>query len=75
MIKQNVTLSNTQEGKIQKRLMKFQSAFQEQGPGPSCLNGRLSANPGLNFNPGFFIFLSKALSGIIFSILFRVSNH
>ena len=29
----------------------------------------------LNFNPGFFFFLSKALSWIIFSILFRVSNH
>ena len=35
----------------------------------------VSANPGLNFNPGFFFFLSKALSRIIFSILFRVSNH
>ena len=35
----------------------------------------VSANPGLNFNPEFFIFLSKALSWIIFSILFRVSNH
>ena len=35
----------------------------------------VSANPGLNFNPGFPIFLSKALSGIIFSIPFRVSNH
>ena len=32
-------------------------------------------NPGLNFNPECFIFLSKALSRIIFSILFRVSNH
>ena len=32
-------------------------------------------NPGLNFNVGFFIFLSKALSWIIFSILIRVSNH
>ena len=29
----------------------------------------------LNFNPGFFIFLSKALSQIIFSFLFRVSNY
>ena len=29
---------------------------------------RLSANPGLNFNPGFFFFLPKALSQIIFSI-------
>ena len=35
----------------------------------------VSAIPGLNFNPGFFFFLSKALSRIIFSILFRVSNH
>ena len=35
----------------------------------------VSANPGLNFNPGFFFCLSKALSQIIFSILFRVSNH
>ena len=35
----------------------------------------VSANPGLNFNLGFFFYLSKALSGIIFSILFRVSNH
>ena len=35
----------------------------------------VSVNPGLNFNVGFFIFLSKALSWIIFSILFRVSNH
>ena len=26
-------------------------------------------------NPGFFFFLSKALSRIIFSVLFRVSNH
>ena len=26
-------------------------------------------------NPGFFFFLSKAYYGIIFSILFRVSNH
>ena len=36
---------------------------------------RVSANSGLNFNPGFLSFLSKALSRIIFSILFRVSNH
>ena len=33
------------------------------------------ANPGLNFNPGFFFLLSKALSGILFSILYGVSNH
>ena len=35
----------------------------------------VSANLRLNCNPGFFIFLSKALSRIIFSILFRASNH
>ena len=34
-----------------------------------------SADPGLNFNPGFFMPLFKGLLGIIFSILFRVSNH
>ena len=35
----------------------------------------VSANQGLNFNPAFFFFLSKALYRIIFSILFRVSNR
>ena len=35
----------------------------------------VSSNPGLNFNPGFFLFSSKALSWITFYILFRVSNH
>ena len=35
----------------------------------------VSSNTGLNFNPGFFIFLTKALSQMIFSVLFRVSNH
>ena len=30
---------------------------------------------GLNFNPGFFFFYSKAFFQIIFSILFRVSYH
>ena len=35
----------------------------------------VSANPGLNFDPCFFFFLLKALSRILFSILFRVSNH
>ena len=35
----------------------------------------VSATLGLNFNPGFFFLLSKALSRIIFSILLRVSNH
>ena len=44
----------------------------DQGP---VVRTRVSANPGLNFNSGFFIFLSKALSRIIFSFLFRVSNY
>ena len=35
----------------------------------------ISANPGLNFNPGLFYFSSKPFSGAIFSILFRVTNH
>ena len=43
-----------------------------QGP---VVRKPVSVNPGLNFNPGFFIFLSKALSQIIFSFLFRVSNY
>ena len=35
----------------------------------------ISANSGLNFNLGFFLFCSKTFSQIIFSILFRASNH
>ena len=35
----------------------------------------ISVNPGLNFNPGLFIFSSKAFSRTIFSIIFRVANH
>ena len=35
----------------------------------------ISANPGLNFNPGLFFFSSKAFSQTILSILFRVANH
>ena len=46
-----------------------------QGPGPPVVQTPISTNPGLNFNPGFFFFLSKALSRIIFSIFFRISNH
>ena len=46
--------------------------YVHQGP---VVRAPVSANPGLNFNPGFFIFLSNALSRIIFSFLFRVSNH
>ena len=43
-------------------------------PGP-VIRTPVSANPGINFNPGFFIFVSKALSRIIFSFLFRVSYY
>ena len=35
----------------------------------------VSANPGLNFNPGLFFFSSKAFSRKISPILFRVFNH
>ena len=46
---------------------------------PLAIIGRaaqlVSANPGLNFNSDFFSFLSKALSRIIFSIFFSLSNH
>ena len=43
-----------------------------ESPGPSC---SISANLGLNVNPGFFFFRSKAFSRIIFSSLFRASHH
>ena len=35
----------------------------------------IGANPGLDLNPDFCFFLSKAFSRTIFSILFRVSYH
>ena len=38
-------------------------------------SAKISANPGLNFNLGFFFFCSKVFSRIIFSILFRATNH
>ena len=37
--------------------------------------GRLTLNPELKFNPGFFFFCSKEFSRIIFSASFRASNH
>ena len=43
-----------------------------QGP---VVRRRISADPRLNFNLGLFFFCSKAFSRIIFSILFRASNH
>ena len=41
--------------------------FWNQGP---VVRTPVGANPGLNFNPGFFFFLSKALYRIILSIFF-----
>ena len=41
----------------------------------SVVRRPISANPWLNFNLGFFFFCSKGFSRIIFSILFRASNH
>ena len=41
---------------------------------PSC-SSPVSANPGLNFNLGFFFFCSEAFSRIIFSIFFRPSTY
>ena len=35
----------------------------------------ISVNPGLNYNPSFFFFCSKAPSQLIFSFLLRVSNN
>ena len=35
----------------------------------------ISAKPALNFNPSFFIPLFKSLFQVIFSFLFRASNH
>ena len=44
-----------------------------QGP---VVRRPISANPGLDFNPGFdFNPGSKTFSAIIFSLLFRASNH
>ena len=48
--------------------------FQFSNLGP-VVRRPISANPGLNFNPGLFFFSSKAFSRTIFSILFRVANH
>ena len=43
-----------------------------QGP---VVRRRIGANPGLNFNPGFYISLFKSRFGIIFPIPFSVFNH
>ena len=46
--------------------------FEQLGP---VLRRPISANPGLNFNLGFFFFCLKAFSWIRFFFLFRASNH
>ena len=43
-----------------------------QGP---VVRRPISANPGVKFNPGFFFLCSKVFSRIIFSVIFRSSNH
>ena len=45
------------------------------GNSAQLFEGRLARNLGFNFNPGFFFLCSKALSWIIFSDIFRASNH
>ena len=35
----------------------------------------ISANPGLNFNPGFYISLFKSRFGIILPTVFRAFNY
>ena len=42
--------------------------------GPSCSKADLSAFPGLNFNPGFYISFFQSLLEKIYPILFRTSN-
>ena len=42
--------------------------------GPSCPKADLSAFPGLNFNPGFYISFFQSLLEKIYPILFRTSN-
>ena len=46
--------------------------FNALGP---VVRRQINANPGLNFNLGFFFFCLKAFSWIILSLLFRASNH
>ena len=48
--------------------------IQLQTPQGPVVQRSISPNPGLNFNSGFFISLSKSLLGKIFTILFRTSN-
>ena len=46
--------------------------FKSLGP---VVQRPISANPGLNFNPGFYISLFKICFGIILPIVFKAFNH
>ena len=46
--------------------------MKQQGP---VVPRPISAWPRVKFNPGFFFLCSKAFSRIIFSLIFRASNH
>ena len=57
---------------ISDQKMLFSRPFSDLGP---VVPGPISANPGLNFNPGYFFFCSKVFSPVISSLLFIASNH
>ena len=69
-------ISNTPSEKLLDRLnlliIGFNFLVDNLGP---VVRRPISANPGLNFNPGLSFFSSKAFSRTILSILFRVANH
>ena len=65
--------SNRETGLFSNKKGKF-SVYPLVRQGP-VVRTRVRANPGLNFNLGFFFFSSKALFWIIFYIFLRVSNH
>ena len=46
--------------------------FRHLGP---VVQGPISANPGFNFNPGFYISLFKSRFGIILPIVFRAFTY
>ena len=56
---------------VQLNRMVYHLIFNNLGP---LVQRLISSNPGLNFNPAFFISLFKSLFGKIFTILFRTSN-
>ena len=64
----------TRLGGVKKITIVYMQSYNPAVLGP-VVRTPVSANPGLNFNPGFFFFSSKAHYRIIFFILFRVSSH